>query len=247
MAIELVDALAAVVAPPPVPVPITSDPTTVPDVDLANSRYIEITSSGSGGVEYVNIPNFPVGTEFTNPQVAGQFIVLTLKTQADPGDIVQVTIDGTGASLPTYEGNVDDSFPLKLTTADGIVLDYEGSYAVLRWIGDQWTIIVGYEDGNNDTEYQSSNVIMQPESDSSAGSAGAATIAGGSQGGAGNGGGVFIFGGQANGGGVGGDVSIAAGSGGSSGNVLVSGLPTADPHVADALWNSAGTLKISAG
>lgn len=32
-----------------------------------------------------------------------------------------------------------------------------------------------------------------------------------------------------------------------SGNLLLSGLPTADPVVADAIWNDAGTLKISAG
>ena len=32
-----------------------------------------------------------------------------------------------------------------------------------------------------------------------------------------------------------------------SGAVIFSGLPTADPVVAGALWNDAGTLKVSAG
>ncbi len=30
-------------------------------------------------------------------------------------------------------------------------------------------------------------------------------------------------------------------------NILVVGLPTADPHVLNALWNDLGTLKISLG
>jgi hypothetical protein len=33
----------------------------------------------------------------------------------------------------------------------------------------------------------------------------------------------------------------------SSGNLVVSGIPTSNPAVAGALWNDAGTLKISAG
>jgi hypothetical protein len=31
------------------------------------------------------------------------------------------------------------------------------------------------------------------------------------------------------------------------GNVLMPNLPTADPHIAGALWNDAGTVKVSAG
>ena len=32
-----------------------------------------------------------------------------------------------------------------------------------------------------------------------------------------------------------------------SGNVIFTGLPTSDPSVAGALWNSTGTLTVSAG
>jgi hypothetical protein len=32
-----------------------------------------------------------------------------------------------------------------------------------------------------------------------------------------------------------------------SGNAIATGLPTADPHVAGALWNSSGALTVSAG
>lgn len=32
-----------------------------------------------------------------------------------------------------------------------------------------------------------------------------------------------------------------------NGNVIISGLPTSNPHVVGALWNNNGTLAISAG
>ena len=49
---------------------------------------------------------------------------------------------------------------------------------------------------------------------------------------------------------AGGDILLRAGAGsgaGTHGNVIFSDLPTADPHVANALWNNAGVLTISAG
>lgn len=48
--------------------------------------------------------------------------------------------------------------------------------------------------------------------------------------------------------GIGGNVQLAVGTGGAAdGNILLTGIPTADPEVANAIWNDAGTLKISAG
>ena len=50
--------------------------------------------------------------------------------------------------------------------------------------------------------------------------------------------------------GDGGNVVLTPGAGangGSNGNVIVNALPTADPHVANALWSNAGVLTISAG
>lgn len=82
---------------------------------------------------------------------------------------------------------------------------------------------------------------------------------------AGRGGTVYVIGGQASGSqpggdvsllggfnsstGKGGDISIMAGNSleGTPGNILMTAIPTADPHVVGALWNSAGTLKISLG
>lgn len=70
------------------------------------------------------------------------------------------------------------------------------------------------------------------------------------------GGGVTIRGGDGYEG-QGGSVSITGGFGDGQvngtlsiqtfSNIFIHGLPTADPHIVDALWNSAGTLKISAG
>jgi hypothetical protein len=45
-----------------------------------------------------------------------------------------------------------------------------------------------------------------------------------------------------------GDIHFATGTVGSTpGNLILTNLPTADPHVVNAVWNSGGTLKLSAG
>ena len=66
-----------------------------------------------------------------------------------------------------------------------------------------------------------------------------------------NGGDVTIQGGQGQGTGhTSGNVKIFAGltfNSATSGNVIITGLPTVDPHVVGALWNSSGVLHISAG
>jgi hypothetical protein len=41
------------------------------------------------------------------------------------------------------------------------------------------------------------------------------------------------------------DVTIAANGGGLGGNIILTNLPTTDPGITGALWNSAGTLRIS--
>ena len=43
---------------------------------------------------------------------------------------------------------------------------------------------------------------------------------------------------------AGSNLTLSAGAGG---NLVVSGLPTSDPHVVGALWNSSGVLHISSG
>lgn len=69
---------------------------------------------------------------------------------------------------------------------------------------------------------------------------------------AGDGGTARVYGGAAEGGGNGdgGDVHLrpgnAAGSG-RAGLVIIETLPVIDPEVVNALWNDAGTLKVSAG
>lgn len=68
---------------------------------------------------------------------------------------------------------------------------------------------------------------------------------------AGNVGLVSIYTGDASGAGKnGGDVSFYLGHGGSGarrGLIIIDTLPTADPHVVGALWNSSGVLHVSAG
>lgn len=88
-------------------------------------------------------------------------------------------------------------------------------------------------------------------------SGGGLNLEGGDASGGGNGGGISIAGGYGEFG-TGGSISIAAGAGvdaASKGsisiysfkNLIIEDLPMADPEVENALWNDAGTLKISAG
>lgn len=61
---------------------------------------------------------------------------------------------------------------------------------------------------------------------------------------------VALFGGYNFAGtGGGGSIKLVPGfdSGGHAGPIIIQGLPTADPHVVNALWNSSGTMHISAG
>jgi hypothetical protein len=64
------------------------------------------------------------------------------------------------------------------------------------------------------------------------------------------GGGVQIASGTAAGNANGGDVTVTIGGGagsGRQGQLLLLNLPTADPHIVNALWSNAGVLTISAG
>jgi len=67
----------------------------------------------------------------------------------------------------------------------------------------------------------------------------------------GSGGPVRVAGGQGYGADyLGGDVTISPGvgvSGASSGVLILDNLPTADPHILDAVWNNSGVLTLSAG
>jgi hypothetical protein len=60
------------------------------------------------------------------------------------------------------------------------------------------------------------------------------------------GGSIYLVGGGASFG-QGGDILIAPGDGPTAGRLYIYQLPTSDPHVANAVWNSSGTLMISAG
>jgi hypothetical protein len=64
-----------------------------------------------------------------------------------------------------------------------------------------------------------------------------------------HGGAILIQSGLGAGTGNSGNITIQTGtvSAGTRGNIILGGLPTADPHVLGALWNSTGTLKVSAG
>lgn len=63
-----------------------------------------------------------------------------------------------------------------------------------------------------------------------------------------NGGNIYFETGDGNGTGVAGNFGINLSQvGATPGNLLIAGLPTADPHVSTAIYNDSGTLKISAG
>lgn len=80
------------------------------------------------------------------------------------------------------------------------------------------------------------------------GNAGLAKLRAGDSQGSGNGGDAILQSGAADSGDAGNIVlEIGQSTSGADGNLIVNSLPTADPHVVNALWIDTGTLKISAG
>lgn len=107
--------------------------------------------------------------------------------------------------------------------------------------------------GNDGNGFGAGRLTITPGNDSSyGGGAGHCFITGGAGETSGISGDLTLSGGSAVGDGdiSGGNVNITPGThngSGALGHILLQNVPSSDPHVVGAIWNSSGTLKLSAG
>jgi hypothetical protein len=143
---------------------------------------------------------------------------------------------GVSGSMNFYTGNSDtgDSGAITLTTgtADGtrgnIVLDAPTITSTATEVDFASDIVFGSDTGEIDLQ---GTTKVQVYTLNSAGNSGSAVISTGNAA-SGNSG----------------DITLKTGTAsGTRGNIILTDLPTADPHIAGALWNSSGVLHVSAG
>lgn len=254
----------ALAVAPPSAIPIVSDPVSQ-DLDPLGGLY-EVTTSGAGAVDILNLPNIDGSYDAQN---IGRMLIITFAAQTDPGDTIKIKVGGSD-NINVWSPS--PTIPVLITTTSGVVLQNPDETAAFLWIGDAWRFAPQFTDFADATTLAAYTATLLGGPDVAAegrangagagggarvaggaaasGAGGALTLAGGDAvAGSGNGGAALLMGGDADGG-DGGNVTVRAGisnNGGDPGHVLITGLPTADPVVAGALWNSAGTLKISAG
>lgn len=258
----------------PAATPITTGAAPV-DADFSVRLYA-ITTGGTGGVEIINLPppDLPVDG-YANPGRVGQRIGFYIETLTDPGDSVKLQVNGSDTITVYPTGFFGNASVVRTTT--GVIMDFVGAFATMIWAYDFWLWEVALGDGNDSTIMSTLPLIIHAGKGFNAnggdagfgggdatgsGSGGVGQFSGGNENnGAGAQGGAVICTGSGSGQGgsvtlqpgtgttgISGNVTIARAVGGTGdGQVLVSNLPTSDPAVLNALWNNAGTLKISAG
>jgi hypothetical protein len=247
--VELVSALEALKTPCYFPVQITSSAVSPgTDINLTSSRYVQVTTAGSAGAEFVNLPNFD--GEFTGyaSQYAGVQLVIALAVQTDPGDTVEIKVAGA-SGCGTWERVANDT--CKYATAASIVLGSVGAVVVLRWITDQWVLMVADSDFDSTVVYTPTPVILRTD-DGADGTGGvnlAVSVIAGSNS-ADTGGPINVTTGSSSGGdGDGGDLTVTLGTKngtGRDGQAFLN-FPTADPHVVGAAYWNSNVLTRSTG
>lgn len=237
--IELADALTELAT-----VNITTDSGTPTDITLQDASVarviVNVTTDGSGGAQTLNLPLPATPIDgFANNALVGQQYCIMVTNQADPGDAVTVTVGG-GGQINTVWSGLECSKD-KIIADGGLVLDFAGAGAVFVWAGDGWLFDYPLTDGDNSITWRSTGVVLGSNDGTVANQAQSTLIKTGN---------------QASGSNIdGADITVAPGTGdgaGRDGLIILkhsgaAGLPTADPMVAGALWNSSGTVKISAG
>jgi hypothetical protein len=237
--IELVDALGQVGYPClPFQAVTTSAATT--NIALSNTArviVVNVTTDGSGLTRTLNLPNPTFDIDGNgNASLVDQLVIINVVSTVDPADLTQLTANG-GSTLAFYKagmGSLIQSPSINVKLNDGATI-------ALRWCFDTWYIDNDLTDGFFNGTYVDNNVTYGAGLSGGVSADGGNTTLSAGRGDDtrdGNGGDVILSPGSNNGGnGRHGLVILGAGV----------ELPTADPHVVRALWNSAGTVKISAG
>lgn len=229
---------------PPTGIAVTSAASPV-DVDPLGV-YFEITSGGSAGAEFVNLPNYDLDVNGFNGQMVGRKSIFYFAHQTDPADTVTIQCGGATV-VSVYEGQ-RQSFFYTRTDANGIVLDTEGQAVCLLWDGYEWCYSVLAAGWNDSAQFDGHvSQYFGPVAAQGDGDGGDGTVRGAQASGAGNGGNAYVQGGEAANG-NGGSVYLQPGAsagGGHDGYIMCQTLPTVDPAVDGALWNDGGTLRTS--
>lgn len=229
--VELAAALPQVVT---IEVTTGASPVSIPLQDPALWRVnVLVTSGGTGGEEVLNLPPFTPDADFANITGIGCLYVVGFKTQTDPGDVIKITNDGSD-EWDTFENSgVGNATPYQTTSF--VKMSYVGASASLVWCEDRFLFQYGLADIDVDVLWEPKNVALQGV-DGTATEGPLQTI--------------VQTGAAASGSNMdGGDLYFVIGAGDGSGRqgLWFPQLPTADPMVAGAAWNNAGTIKISAG
>jgi hypothetical protein len=189
-------------------------------VDLdPNVRFYNVTSGGTAGVEGLNINGPAVEDTGVNAAYVGQRMVVYFLSRTDNADRVHMS-HNTFEYFAVYANS--NNANIGPQAVNPIVLTNEGDFATFVFTGYYWYF--DYFNSNVPFTTVENDVNLQGDF----------------------GGNVNITGGYT-GSTAGGDVIIQGGSGTSVGLVKMPALPTADPHVLNALYLSAGALMVSAG
>lgn len=234
--VELADALSDLGTP----IEIVSVTTGAAPVDIPLSgpnvarKVIMITTGGTGGVEVINLPAYsPLIDGEGYPQTVGQQVVLCIAVLTDPGDTVQIKVDGAadGSFLsPAYQS-------MRLSQGySSVVLDFLGSAAVFQWAFWTWMLDVGASDGFMTYVQKVGNLSISSAGDITLTSGRSANVQASTSDAAGGSGGD------------GGDVVFTYGNGDGAGRKggFKPNLPTPDPGVSGVAYvDASGFVKIS--
>ncbi len=242
------------------PVPITTGAAPV-DADSTVQLYA-ITTGGTGGDEYLNLPNPDLVDGFNGDQI-GRRVVFYVAEQTDPADVVKITVDGETGFFDAF-----GVFPSEYYS--DISLPGVGSAICFVWQYEQWAVdaqmtrwdfvrntgvtmdISGGTITNDSDSYGPPALVTGGNISNASNSNNAQRLlvrGGNVSSGSGNGGKLQLNGGNAQSG-VGGDIEINPGSGvGGFGKIMTTRArwPTADPHVSGQWWLDGNVPTISAG
>ena len=256
----------------PTPTPITTGASPV-TADI-NVRHYSITSGGTNAQETIVLPTPTLSGGF-NTDWIGQTITFTFGVQTSGSDYVVITGDiGSPLRIEDIHGivSVGDAglggFPATICftwTLLGWIGSIGFNYANLINIvsssdyilttpatptgSPNINILTG--DVSSESGQASGTIYLTTGPAGSGRAAGEIALIVAPSGASADGSSVSLLAGDGGTGDTaGGDILLRAGAGsgaGTHGNVVISDLPTADPHVVNALWNNAGVLTISAG
>lgn len=235
---------------------VTLDGTGSTVLDPTEANIFAITTHGAGAAEKVTLGSFAPDHTYTRD--SGRKVMVYMYNQENGSDKVNVYQGSYSSSYSAaYAGQQPGKRLVDLSTT---YLSRNKDHLQFAWAKDYyWRVDVdGSQVSGSGVQFKPYAIAWQQAGDNQAGQAPHWSIKASGNAGAGKGGNMVLGAGDNTYSGSGGDVVITPGApggfgAGTAGHVLITTtaggavLPTADPHVVGALWNSGGTVHISAG